>query len=394
MATEAVANPGTAHPRLNPILLITPVEMGYIAYDPASDRLHELNPIGALIAELCDGTRTIAQVRELVAPLLPEGKSDEVERWIHEAAKSDVIVFDLPNGDNQRELSAEELADIAFRLWNNGKIRTAYLCQKRVVELLPEPPINWYNLAEMAYELGRRSDAREAYEKYLEMKPEDAEVRHMLVALRDQTPPPRMPNDAIQYMYKQFAPTFEANLITELRYRGPEGLEPAIDSAMGERRELAVLDMGCGSGLAGVRFKPRAARLVGIDLSPEMLELARARNIYDHLEVAEVTDWLNRSNDAFDLVVSTDCLIYFGDLRQAIVPAARLLLPGGALAFTLERGDHHPFRLQDSGRYAHHPDHVREAAADAGLRVVRMDTNFLRSEYGVEVTGLFVVLQR
>ena len=47
-----------ANPRLNPDILLTPVENGYIAYDPRADRLHELNLVAALIAELCNGERT------------------------------------------------------------------------------------------------------------------------------------------------------------------------------------------------------------------------------------------------------------------------------------------------------------------------------------------------
>jgi predicted TPR repeat methyltransferase len=133
---------------------------------------------------------------------------------------------------------------------------------------------------------------------------------------------------------------------------------------------------------------------VGIDLSSEMLALARARDIYDRLEVSEITEWLTRSTETFDLIISCDCLIYFGDLAQVVRPAARLLRPGGILGFTLERGDRHPYHLTDSGRYAHHAEHVREVAAESKLNVARLEEGFLRTEYGVEVMGLYVVLEK
>lgn len=123
-----------------------------------------------------------------------------------------------------------------------------------------------------------------------------------------------------------------------------------------------------------------------------MIELARKRNVYDRLEVAEITRWLSAGQDHFDLIAACDCLIYFGDLRQVVVPAAKRLKRGGVLAFSLERGNQYPFRLTDSGRYTHHAQHVREAAAEAGLSVARLDEAFLRMEYGEEVTGLFVAL--
>ena len=59
----------------------------------------------------------------------------------------------------------------------------------------------------------------------------------------------------------------------------------------------------------------------------------------------------------------------------------------------MERGERFPFQLTDTGRYAHHPDHVREAAAAAGLSVAHLSENFLRMEYGTPVAGLYAVLR-
>jgi predicted TPR repeat methyltransferase len=163
---------------------------------------------------------------------------------------------------------------------------------------------------------------------------------------------------------------------------------------MGGKEGLAVLDLGCGSGLGGVTFRPRAASLAGVDLSPEMIELAKARNLYDSLEVAEITEWLGRDSDLFDLIVSTDCIIYFGDLTDIVAAAAKRLKPGGVFALSTELGSRAPFHLTDSGRYSHHPDHIRDVAAKAGLEVGAIHEAFLRMEYGAEVTGLFAVLQK
>jgi predicted TPR repeat methyltransferase len=140
-------------------------------------------------------------------------------------------------------------------------------------------------------------------------------------------------------------------------------------------------------------MRPRCSRLVGIDLSPHMVELARRRGIYDSLEVAELSSWLGACREKFDVIVACDTLIYFGDLRQAIVPAADLLEDDGLFVLSLEKGgDDTLFRLSDNGRYTHHPDHVRDAASEAGLIVAALEEGYLRMEYGEEVTGLFVAL--
>ena len=67
-------------------------------------------------------------------------------------------------------------------------------------------------------------------------------------------------------------------MVDTLDYRGPERIAELVSAVMGDRRGLDILELGCGTGLCGIHLRPRAARLVGIDLSPEMVGLrARAR---------------------------------------------------------------------------------------------------------------------
>jgi len=125
-----------------------------------------------------------------------------------------------------------------------------------------------------------------------------------------------------------------------------------------------------------------------------MLDLARKRNIYDRLEVGEITQWLKQGSELFDLIASCDVVIYFGDVHELVAAARDRLSPGGLFAFSMERGQTYPFRITDTGRYEHHPDHIREAAAAAGMKVAYLEDAFLRMEYGSPVTGLFAVLKR
>jgi predicted TPR repeat methyltransferase len=382
------------NPIVNPTILLSPVEDGYVAYDPSSDRLHHLNPIAALLAELSDGSRSVDEIRQLTAPLMPEGKGCEVDRWVDEGIKAGLLVWRGSESASHREFTAAELCDLAQRLKRLGKVQTAYLCAKRVVELTPDDGEAWYALGDLGQYVGRRDEARAAYQKYFDTHPEDAEIGHLLVALRDEAPPPRASDRTIQQIYKGFASSYESLMLEGLQYQGPERMRDAIRSVIGEPSSLNILDLGCGSGLAGMVFKPWAAQLLGVDLSPEMIALAQKREIYDRLEVAEITAWLDGSRESFDLIVSCDVIIYFGDLHEIVVAAGKRVKVGGLFAMSMERGERFPFQLTDTGRYAHHPDHVREAAAAAGLNVAYLDEAFLRMEYGVPVTGLFAVLKK
>jgi predicted TPR repeat methyltransferase len=383
-----------ANPIVNPAAGLTPVEGGYLAYDPAVDRVHELNATGALIAELCDGSRSVAEIRALAGPLMPEGRSAEIDGWIGAGIEAGLLVWGDGKITRPRELSAAELTELAQHLRNNGKTETAFLCTKRVTELTPDDPDAWYALGWAAKASGRRDEAGNAYAKYLESGADDAPVRHMLMALKDETPPPRASNDCILQLFREFSSNYDSKMRDNLSYQAPERLQDLIRSEIGDAAGLEILDIGCGTGLAGAALKERAARLAGVDLSPEMIELARARGIYDRLEVAEITEWLEGTQAQFDLIVACDCLVYFGDLQQVAASAARRLNPGGCFAFTTERGERYPFHLTDSGRYAHHPGHVREVAANSGLTVARLEDGFLRTEAGVEVTGLLALFRK
>jgi predicted TPR repeat methyltransferase len=382
------------NPRINPVVLLSPVEEGYVAYDPALDQLHHLNPAAALLMELCDGSRSVDDIRAMVGSLMPAGKVAEIDRWIDEATNAGLLLADGRDAAQRRELTSVELHTLAKRLREMGKVQTAFLCGKRAVELKPDDWSAWYDLGETALCVGRRDEARAAYQRYFGAHPEDAEIEHLLTALRDDTPPPRTSDRAIQHIYKTFAASYESRMLEDLKYVGPERIEDLVRFALGDQDGLSILDLGCGSGLAGVIMKRRAAELVGVDLSAEMIELAQARKIYDRLEVAEITGWLEQGREVFDLIVSSDCLIYFGDLNRIVNAAAKRVKKGGLFAFSLERGARYPFHLTDTGRYTHSADHVRDVATNAGLDVMRLDESFLRMEYGVEVTGLFVLLRQ
>ena len=379
---------------VNPDILLSPVADGYIAYDTVANRLHELNPTAALLVELCDGFRDSEDVLALASPLLPPDSEAAVLAWIEHAIASDVLVADADiSAGAAQELPADQLSELSSRLRNEGKVQAAYLCQERVTQLEPHNSDHWRALGELAHIVGKRPEARTAYEQYLQHCPEDAEIQHLLTSLRDDAAPARVPDECIKQLYERFSEFYEANMCDELGYSGPEHLSAAIEDVIDGRKALSVLDLGCGTGLAGAMLKNRAARLVGIDLSAEMVSLARERSVYHELHVAEITEFLHDSVESFDLIMACDALIYFGDLSQVIAPAMERLNPGGIIAFSVEVASAPPWALTDSGRYVHHSDHVMEVAAKLGLTATCREA-FLRMEYGNEVTALYVTMTR
>ena len=381
---------------LKPSALLSPSDDGYLVYDVNARRLHRLNAAARLVIELCDGSRDLDQIRALLLPLVlfNDADWDRCRSWIGRAVR-DGWLAPVDSVSPASSLSAAELAALAGTLLDRDEVLAAFICQERAAELAPEDDRVWYDLGELAHIVGRRDDARAAYERYFERHPDDAEVEHVLIALGDATPPKRVSDRCIVQLYSRFAAFYDENMSDDLEYRAPALLGEALTAALGDRRRLDILDLGCGTGLSGGVLRARARRLIGVDLSPAMVERARARAVYDAVHVAEITAFLEADGHGpIDLIAACDALIYFGDLRQVIVPAAAHLAPDGVVAFTVERGDIYPFRLTDAGRFTHHRDHLIEVAAAANLAVVVLDEAILRYEYGNPVHGLVAVFGR
>jgi len=379
----------------NPLVALAPAEDGYLAYDAAHHRLHRLNAAAALIVELCDGTRTAEAILADVAPFVADDASAGCARWIAGALENGLLEAIEPDASGATTPPPDYFSTLASRLRSDGAVRAAFVCQHYATMQTPDDPDEWAALGEIAHIVGRREDAREAFERYLELSPGDAEVEHIVVSLRDAPPPPRAPDECIVQLYARFAEFYERNMRKDLEYCGPELLASALDATFGSTgAALDVLELGCGTGLVGKPLRSRARRLVGIDLSPDMVEHAKATGWYDVLEVAEITEWLSRSRDReFDLIAAADTFIYFGDLRQVLLPAGARLRPGGRVAFTVERNAGNSFRLTDSGRYVHSEPHIHDAARDAGLTIESVNSAVLRYEYGEAVQALVVVLR-
>jgi predicted TPR repeat methyltransferase len=197
----------------------------------------------------------------------------------------------------------------------------------------------------------------------------------------------------VRHLFDQFSADYDSRMLEQLAYAAPRILAELADLVMAGRDHLHILDLGCGTGLAGMMFKPRAQRLDGIDLSPAMIEKARARQIYDGLDVADLETALAASGPAYDLMLAADTLVYLGDLTKVFAAAARRLAPEGYFLFTLEAaGDDQDFALGPKRRWRHGEAYVRRLAAEAGLAVAGLVAAAPRTEAGKEVPGLAVAL--
>jgi predicted TPR repeat methyltransferase len=390
----------TRRPSISPTLRIALIEDGMIAHDVASDALHHLNPMAAALLTLSDGHHELEEITAAVLHgVAPAGcagiDATALTDWFEVAAQTGLVVCDTPARSGLQEMDGDELVRLAERLRTDGEIDKAYLCQRRATELAPAMTEWWYDLGTLAQAVGDVPGACTAYARYLELTPDDAETAHLLHALGGAPPPARASDAYVVQYFKKFSSNFDRILCKRLNYRAPAALREALSALLlSKRPKLKTLDLGCGTGLAGVVFRPWARWLEGVDLSPDMAARARARGTYNAVHVAELTAWLSTARRTYELIISCDVLIYFGDLTDVFEAAARRLVPGGWLGFTVERSTVEPWQLTVSGRYAHGADYLRTAAEAAGLEVMHLAENVIRMEYGEPVVGLITILRR
>jgi len=247
-------------------------------------------------------------------------------------------------------------------------------------------------LASLLYQEGRESEAAEVYRLWIAHDPENAKARHMFAASSGEAAPARASDDYIRQHFDASASTFDSNL-KHLDYRSHEIVVAALAKASRDpARELdSVLDAGCGTGLCGPSVRPLCKRLVGVDLSPRMIDRARLRECYDELIVSELSAFMRSRAHSFSAIVCADTLVYFGALDEPLAAARRALRANGLLAFTVEAADSDDYRLGVTGRYSHSPDYLRRSLSEAGFAVMALSPVTLRQERSRDVAGILMV---
>jgi predicted TPR repeat methyltransferase len=266
-----------------------------------------------------------------------------------------------------------------------------------VVHSAPRFAPAWFLLAEAREVLGDRAAAIEAFRQALAADAADRQGAAVRLARLGALPPVAMPAAYIRSLFDGYAPAFEESLVGRLGYRGPELLMEALGRAGAFKSFESVLDLGCGTGLAGAAIRPYSRRLTGVDLSPRMLEAARAKDVYDRLAEGECMTFLREEAVAgarHDLILAADVFIYFHELMQVPRLALPVMAPGAFLAFSAETHDGDGVILRDTLRYAHGEVHVRHALAQGGLELVLLESAPARNERGEPVPGLVVVARK
>jgi malonyl-CoA O-methyltransferase len=141
-------------------------------------------------------------------------------------------------------------------------------------------------------------------------------------------------------------------------------------------RPKTVLDVGCGTGYVIAALAQRASQQgtgmtgTGLDIAPGMIESARKRHAALPIHwIVGCAERLPMADASLDLVVSSLALQWCDSLDAVLIEAARVLRPGGWLAFTT-LGDESLSELRESWRRVDGEAHVNRFMAPSDLDAI------------------------
>ena len=273
-----------------------------------------------------------------------------------------------------------------------GHLPTAIGEFQRALRLDPSFAEARLRLGEAWLDAGEAEKALEAFDAIDEPMPQLASRVAEARAMRERA---RSDPRYVRHLFDQFSSDYDARMLGQLGYAAPAILRTLADLVIPDRgRTYSILDLGCGTGLAGAAFKDIASTLDGVDLSPAIIEKARSRAIYDTLLVADLESALAEEGRQYDLMLAADTLVYLGDLTKVFEGAHLRLLPGGTFLFTVEKNEGEGFALGPKRRWRHSESYMRGEAARANFDIAGFLECHPRAEAGVPVDGYAVALRK
>ena len=294
--------------------------------------------------------------------------------------------------------------DLGLALIEAGRREEAIAESAAAARLGDQPRFPHFMLGVLLARCGLNEAAREQFEAYLRGAPDDPRgARMCLAALGFGTPPERASSELLTELYVLRAGWWD---------RGPgasrDNLWARLVQTTFERlavtpETLQVLDAGCGSGVVGALIGSKVGRLVGVDLSPGLIERARETNFYHELYQDDLVRFMAARPETYDVVTSSAVLVHFGNLDPVFEAAAETLRDQGSFIFTvfdnqddenavavgsMERG------YAQTGCYVHGRNYVIRSAVAHRFSVESLSQEIFDHYEGKPRQGLIVALRR
>ncbi|MEM9942131.1 MAG: tetratricopeptide repeat protein [Planctomycetota bacterium] len=393
---------GIAHVQCQELELAIPCLEKAVELKPSKANYHfNLGYTLQKLSRIQDAKQVYRKAIQLQANFV-EAQTNLANLLVNEAAFSEAILIfrDVIHSNPE---NADACFNLANALLANSEFEESTQWYRAAIDLDCGHSAARENLARAYTERSMTQDAVGVLQSWLEFDPDNEFAKYMQAAITGEDLPDRASDECVKNTFDRFFATSFEEQLAKLDYRMPALIQEYIDS-IDKSDHSIVLDAGCGTGLIGPILKPISSRLVGVDLSEDMLAEAKSKRVYDELVEAELSAFFKQRMAEFDLIVCSDTLCYFGELSEVVAASAGSLTDQGNFLFTVEAfSDPEPpesessngkFQLQANGRYRHWPEYVKSVVSKSGLKILDCRLVVIRKELGVDVSGLLVVCMK
>jgi 2-polyprenyl-3-methyl-5-hydroxy-6-metoxy-1,4-benzoquinol methylase len=170
------------------------------------------------------------------------------------------------------------------------------------------------------------------------------------------------------------------------------------------KQNASILELGCGPGnISKYLLKKRPDfKLFGIDLSANMIELAKINNPLTEFEVMDCRD-INSLNKTFEGIMCGFCLPYLSkeEAIQLINDSSKLLNPNGVIYISTMEDDYSKSSWKSSSdgkhqlfMYYHQEDYLGEVLTKNGFKIIELRHQDYPTTDGTKVVDLIIIAQK
>ncbi len=191
-------------------------------------------------------------------------------------------------------------------------------------------------------------------------------------------------DDESRALYRDWAETYDNTMLQGLNYQSPALVAELLAQHLPDR-QAQILDIGCGTGLGGQALAGHGFQCIdGLDVSPEMMQVAGRRGVYRQFLTADLNAPLPLADSSQDAMSCCGTFTHGHVDAKCLDELFRVLRPGAPFAFTVKLEVWESLGFKDNLAALQHQGQIIESA-------FRLDRHYSTS---AAPDGVFCVYRR
>tara|TARA_B100000902_G_scaffold199643_1_gene190300 strand:+ start:67 stop:1785 length:1719 start_codon:yes stop_codon:yes gene_type:complete len=286
------------------------------------------------------------------------------------------------------------LNNLALSLKAQGKKRDALNYLLNAIQIETKSAKIYFNLAEIYLSMNDINQSQKFLNETIKLDPnhEGAKLKSEILNGHFKG---KIPLKYLERHFDDYSETFDKYLLSTLHYKVPLAFSKIMKSKYEKNYSLNnILDLGCGTGLCGIQIKNNFNKLVGIDISKQMLNKAKQRSIYTKLICTDIINFLKNTKQKYEIIMAADVLIYLGDLNQLFKFVRNVMFNNARFIFSTEETKKGEYMINQNGRFSHSHYYITKISQKYELIIETYQDIKIRKEDNKWVNGkIFTVMK-